>query len=162
MAKRVARKVPRAKAKKTNAPKSAAKSKVARRKPARSAAPKSEAPPPPARGGVVHWEVQAVDGAKQQAFYAELFGWKIDSNNPGNYGIVSAAGERSIGGGFANAGPGEPPRVTFYVGVPSIDETLAKVSALGGQATVPRTNLGMVIMAQFRDPEGNLIGLVEG
>jgi predicted enzyme related to lactoylglutathione lyase len=163
MAKRVARKIPRSNAKKKSAPKKAAKRKAARRKVARSAAPKAaEAPPAPARGGVVHWEVQAIDGAKQQAFYAELFGWKIDTNNPGSYGIVSAASERSIGGGFANVGPGEPPRVTFYVGVPSIDETLAKVSALGGQATMSRTNLGMVVMAQFRDPEGNIIGLVEG
>lgn len=161
MAKRVARKAKAAK-------KSVPAKKVGRAKPKtkapprRAAAKPGEAPRPAARGGVVHWELQSVDGTKQQAFYSELFGWHIDTNNPGSYGIVAAAGPGSIGGGFANAGPGEPARVTFYVGVPSIDEALAKVAALGGQTTLPRTNLGMVIMAQFRDLEGNLIGLVEG
>ena len=27
---------------------------------------------------------------------------------------------------------------------------------------MPRTDIGMIVMAQFRDPEGNIIGLVEG
>ena len=33
---------------------------------------------------------------------------------------------------------------------------------MGGQTLMPRTDIGMIIMAQFRDPEGNVIGLVEG
>jgi predicted enzyme related to lactoylglutathione lyase len=131
--------------------------------PRRRAAPApSRKPSPTGRGGVVHWEVQAKDEAMQRAFYAELFGWRIDADNPQHYGVVPAAGPGSIGGGFSQAGPGEPARVTFYVGVPSIEETLAKVVALGGQTTLGRTELGMVVMAQFRDLEGNLIGLVEG
>jgi predicted enzyme related to lactoylglutathione lyase len=144
------------------------KKKQARPTAKRRAASRSRAPKPAAaerraaRGGVVHWELQSVDSAKQQEFYSQLFGWAVDQNNPGGYGIVAAAGPGSIGGGFANAAPGDPPRVTFYVGVPSIDETLAKVVQMGGQATMQRTNLGMVVMAQFRDLEGNLIGLVEG
>jgi uncharacterized protein len=157
MAKRVARKAKSAK-------KTVPAKKVARARPParRAAAKRAEAPRPTARGGVVHWEVQSVDDAKQQAFYSALFGWHIDTNNPGSYGIVAAAGPGSIGGGFANAGPGGLPRVTFYVGVPNIDETLAKAAALGGQTTLARTSTGMVTLAQFRDPEGNLIGLVEG
>jgi predicted enzyme related to lactoylglutathione lyase len=108
----------------------------------------------------VHWEVQARDPAAQQRFFAEVFEWKIDANNPMNYGMVAAAGNGSIGGGIG--GMSDAPRATFYVQVPNIDAALAKVESLGGQTVMPRQDMGMVIMAQFRDPEGNVIGLVEG
>ena len=56
----------------------------------------------------------------------------------------------------------DAPRATFYVQVPSIADTLDKAATMGGQTLMPRTDIGMIIMAQFRDPEGNVIGLVEG
>ena len=161
MAKKAAKKLAKKakKALKKVAKKVIKKAAKAKRKPApaRAAAPK--APPGP---GVVHWEVQARDPAAQQRFFGDLFGWKVDASNPMGYGMVTAYGEKSIGGGIGASPAGELPRVIFYVGVPSIDEALAKVAALGGHPTMPRTNLGMVIMGQFLDPEGNLIGLVEG
>jgi len=114
----------------------------------------------PSKPAVVHWEVQARDAAKQQQFFGSLFGWKIDANNPMNYGMVSSGGKSAIDGGI---GPTEgEPRVTVYVQVPSIDDTLARAESLGAQTVMPRTDIGMVIMGQFRDPEGNLIGVIEG
>jgi predicted enzyme related to lactoylglutathione lyase len=148
----------RAKSETARKPAKAAKQ---RKAPAKRSSRRAATPAAP-RGGVVHWEIQSVDEAKQRAFYAALFGWKIDIDNEGGYGIVAAAGPGSIGGGFAAAPAAGGPRVMIYVGVPSIDEALARVVTLGGQPTMQRTDLGMVIMAAFRDPEGNLIGLVEG
>jgi predicted enzyme related to lactoylglutathione lyase len=118
------------------------------------------APPKPTGPSVVHWEVQARDPAAQQRFFAELFEWKIDASNPMSYGVVAAAGNGSIGGGIGAMS--DAPRATFYVQVPDINAALAKVESLGGQTVMPRQDMGMVIMAQFRDPEGNVIGLVEG
>ncbi len=157
-------------------PKAAKASKVARRTPAsrtrktavakRQAAPRRTAPAPepaPAKltgPGVVHWEIQARDAAAQQRFYGELFGWDVDAGNPMGYGMVKGAGGASIGGGIGSTM--DAPRATFYVWVPSIDAALEKAAALGGHAVMPRTDLGMVVMGQFRDPEGNVIGLVEG
>lgn len=132
----------------------------------RKAAPRPTAvaaEPAPAKltgPGVVHWEIQARDAAAQQRFYGELFGWNVDAGNPMGYGMVKGAGGASIGGGIASTM--DAPRATFYVWVPSIDAALEKAAALGGQAVMPRTDLGMVVMGQFRDPEGNVIGLVEG
>jgi len=110
--------------------------------------------------GVVHWEVQARDAAAQQRFYGELFGWAVDASNPMGYGMVKGAGGSSIGGGIGSTM--DAPRATFYVWVPSIAAALEKAVALGGHSVMPRTDLGMVVMGQFRDPEGNVIGLVEG
>jgi predicted enzyme related to lactoylglutathione lyase len=144
------------KAKPKSAPKKTAVKKAPTKKaPAKKAPAKKKAAPPP----VVHWEVQARDPQKQQAFFADLFGWTIDANNPMNYGMVAAAGRDSIGGGIG--GTEDEPRVTVYIQVPSIDDTLERVQSLGGQTVMPRTDIGMIVMGQFRDLEGNIIGLVE-
>jgi predicted enzyme related to lactoylglutathione lyase len=129
------------------------------------------APPPAAEPGppgppkltgpaVVHWEIQASDAAAQGRFFAELFSWDIDASYPDGYGVVTPAGVGSIGGGIAPSK--DHPRTTFYVQVPDINASLAKAESLGAQTVMPRTDVGMIIMAKFRDPEGNLIGLVEG
>ena len=109
---------------------------------------------------VVHFEVAGKDAAALQQFYASLFGWTIDANNPMNYGMVESGGKDAINGGI---GPtGDAPRVTVYIQVEDINETLAKAESLGARTLMPRTDIGMVIMAQFGDLEGNVIGLIEG
>jgi predicted enzyme related to lactoylglutathione lyase len=106
---------------------------------------------------VVHFEVEGKDGAKLQKFYSDLFDWKIDANNPMNYGLVVNEGE-GIGGGISG---GESPHVTFYVSVDDPAAYLKKAQALGGTVVMDVTEIpGMVTMAQFRDPEGNMIGII--
>lgn len=127
---------------------------------ARQAAAKRGAQKPSFGPGVVHWEIQSNDPAKQQQFYAELFGWAVNADNPMNYGMVPAAGDKSIGGGIGTTP--DAPRVTVYVGVPDINVALAKAESLGATTVLPRAEMEMVTMALFRDLEGNVIGLVEG
>jgi predicted enzyme related to lactoylglutathione lyase len=158
---------------KTSAKRSPAKSAkpAARRSTAPRAAKSATASSKGAAGGtpakkewlhppVVHWEIAAVDSDRQRAFFSDLFGWSIDANNPQNYGMVPSGGEGAIGGGIGPAMDGKP-YVAFYVEVPDIDAALAKAAALGASTIMPRTDVGMVILAQFRDPEGNLVGLIE-
>ena len=109
---------------------------------------------------VVHFEVTGKDGKKLQDFYAGAFGWKIDASNPMNYGIVDNAGE-GIGGGISG-GDGQSNQVTFYVSVDDPDAYLKKIESMGGKTIMPTTEIpGMVIFAQFADPEGNVVGLVK-
>jgi len=49
---------------------------------------------------VVHFEVTGKDGKKLQDFYSKAFGWKVNADNPMNYGIVDAA---DTGGGIGGA-----------------------------------------------------------
>src|SRR5258708_38572678 len=76
----------------------------------------------PAHPSVVHWEVQARDPARQQQFFSELFGWQVDANNPMNYGMVSASGKGSIGGGIGRTE--DAPRATVYVQGPGLNAAL--------------------------------------
>jgi len=110
---------------------------------------------------IVHFEIMGGEGTQLQDFYAKLFAWKIDANNPMQYGLV-APEEKSIGGGIGAADPSGKPYVTVYIGVDKIDPVLAHVEKLGGKTVLPRTVIpGMVIFAQFTDPAGNMVGLVE-
>jgi uncharacterized protein len=114
---------------------------------------------------VVHFEVIGKDGAKLQSYYSELFGWQIDADNPMSYGIVKGednpSSMGSIGGGIATAPDGYDGYVTFYVGVPDIEEALQKAESLGGTRVMgPEKVMDQVELGQFKDPEGHLIGLV--
>ena len=110
---------------------------------------------------VVHFEVLGKDGKQSQEFYANLFGWHIDANNPMSYGIVNTHAEGGINGGVASSD--STPRVTVYVQVDDINAYLQKVEGMGGKTVMPRTVIpDAVTMALFTDPDGNVIGLVEG
>jgi predicted enzyme related to lactoylglutathione lyase len=109
---------------------------------------------------VVHFEVTGKDGKKLQDFYAKTFGWQINADNPMNYGIVDNAGQ-GIGGGIS-AGDGGTNQVTFYIEVDDPQAYLNKAEAKGGKTVMPVTEIpGMVVLAQFADPEGNVVGLVK-
>ena len=107
---------------------------------------------------VVHFEILGKDGRKLQEYYSGLFGWKIDASNPMAYGLVEA-GQGGIGGGIS--GTDGPSGVCVYVAVPDLQAALDKAVALGGEVVTPVTTIpGMVTFAQFRDPQGNVMGLV--
>jgi predicted enzyme related to lactoylglutathione lyase len=110
---------------------------------------------------VVHFEILGKDGKKAQDFYASVFGWNIDANNPMSYGMVSAQDGHGIGGGVAAAQDGKP-AVTVYVEVADLEATLRKAESLGGKTIMPPMDVpGGPTLAQFADPDGNLIGLAK-
>jgi predicted enzyme related to lactoylglutathione lyase len=109
---------------------------------------------------VVHFEVVGKDGKKLQDFYSNLFGWKIDANNPMQYGLVEAQTEHGIGGGIGPTPEGSG-HVTFYVQVDNPQAYLDKAVSLGGKVVMPVSVIpGMVTMAQFADPEGHMVGII--
>jgi predicted enzyme related to lactoylglutathione lyase len=159
MASKKAKKKAKAAKPATKVARKVAAKKVPKKKAVARKAPAKRAPRGPAHQ-VIHWEIQSKVPERLHDFYRDVFSWSIDANNPMKYGMVSSGGEHGIDGGIGGT-PGEQSSVVVYVGVPDIDETLAKVHALGGRATMPRTDIGPVIMALFQDPEGNTFGLVE-
>lgn len=115
---------------------------------------------------VVHFEIGGKNAKKLQSFYAKQFGWKINANNPMKYGVVETGAppkRKGINGGVFEPPPGAPSQVvTVYIEVPNIAPVLASIEKAGGKTVMPRTPIpGMVTMAQFTDPAGNVIGLVE-
>jgi predicted enzyme related to lactoylglutathione lyase len=117
---------------------------------------------------VVHFEVVGKDGSRLQQYYSELFGWAMSADNPYNYGIVAREenlGRNGVGiGGGVGQGPeGYEGHVTFYVAVPDVEEALQKAERLGGRRVMgPEDIMGQITMGQFTDPEGHLVGVIQG
>jgi uncharacterized protein len=109
---------------------------------------------------VVHFEIQGQDPAVLHDFYRKAFGWTIDANNPMAYGLVNTGSELGIQGGIAT---GNGMRgVTVYLETEDVKGTLDKAVAAGAEVVMgPDTLPGIVELATFRDPEGNLIGLTK-
>jgi predicted enzyme related to lactoylglutathione lyase len=116
---------------------------------------------------VVWFEFGGRNGRELQQFYGDLFGWKIDANNPAEYGTVDTdAGGAGIPGGVWAAGDKAPADlgeyVTVFVGVPDLDSAVAKAEGLGAKTVVSRWDIpeGPTV-AYVRDPEGHMFGLIQ-
>jgi predicted enzyme related to lactoylglutathione lyase len=109
---------------------------------------------------VTWFEILGKDGAALQKFYADLFGWNIDAANPMNYGMTQGQ-DGGIGGGIAASQDGNS-MVTVYISVDDLQAALDKAKSLGGEIVMPPMDVpnGPKI-AQFKDPQGNLIGLMK-
>jgi predicted enzyme related to lactoylglutathione lyase len=117
---------------------------------------------------VVHFEIIGTDPAKLRIYYSELFGWEFKTGDaatdavsqPGNYGFVDGS---TAGGGInggVGGGEGYEGRVLFYVGVPNVEAALTKAESLGGRRRMgPEGTPGTLVVGQFTDPEGHLIGV---
>jgi hypothetical protein len=115
---------------------------------------------------VVHFEVSGEDPHKLRTYYSQLFDWEFDTESPvapsvsaaGNYGFLNA--ESGIPGGIGG-GPGFPSHAMFYVGVDDVEVALQNAERLGGTRVLgPDAHPnGKLVVAHFRDPGGNLIGL---
>jgi predicted enzyme related to lactoylglutathione lyase len=116
---------------------------------------------------VIHFEIMGKDGDKLKSFYGALFEWKIDSNNPQNYGVVDREGNVNaqgvgIGGGVGADPDGSPGHVTVYVEVPDVEAALAKAESLGGTRIMgPAKVTEEIEIGLFTDPEGHVIGLTK-
>ena len=116
---------------------------------------------------VVHFEIIGKDGEALKRYYAELFGWEIDSNNPMKYGTIQREGNLNpdgagIGGGISGGPEGYDGHVTFYVQVPDVEASLAQAESLGGKRTMgPDQVMEGLVIGLFTDPEGHTIGVLQ-
>ena len=112
---------------------------------------------------ILHFEIMGGQGDQLKNFYSELFGWKVDSDNPMNYGMIDTQSEsKGIAGGVGPNDDGSS-RVTVYASVDDMQATLDKAEKLGGKAIMPPTDVpGGPKIAMFTDPAGNVTGLFNG
>jgi len=99
---------------------------------------------------IVFFDIAGPDAAKLKSFYAGVFGWSIDDNNSIKTGALDGTLRQ------------DPPEKIIYLGVPDINAALENIKAAGGTVDMPRTVIpNVVILALFKDPAGNRMGLVE-
>jgi predicted enzyme related to lactoylglutathione lyase len=112
---------------------------------------------------VAFFEITSPDHERAQAFYRELFDWRVAADPAlDGYGLVdTGAGEHAVGGGIGpSTRPGEA-GVKIYIRVDDLDAYLDRAEKLGGTRVVPPTELpgDFGRFAIFTDPDGNPVGL---
>jgi uncharacterized protein len=113
-------------------------------------------------GDFTHIEIPADDTDRAQRFYRELFGWEIAAypGFEGYFGFTTPVGREGVGGAIGKRGETAPQQVRNYVAVDSIDETLPKVTELGGQVVEGKMEVpGQGWYAVLKDSEGNEFAL---
>jgi hypothetical protein len=110
---------------------------------------------------IVHWELMGADGDAQKAFYSAIFDWTF-TEIEGFDGYYMTAEQDKVTGAVGQGSEEMPVFQAVYFGVDDINAKLAEVEANGGVVTTPRTEIpGVVTFALFRDPAGNVVGVVE-
>ena len=113
---------------------------------------------------VYHFDIYADDPERATKFYSDVFGWEIKKwEGPMDYWMVTTGPEDQYGinGGISRRqDPAD--RTINTIGVPSLDDFVAKVTAGGGEIVAPKTAIpGVGWFALCRDSEGNKFGLME-
>jgi predicted enzyme related to lactoylglutathione lyase len=109
-------------------------------------------------GEMVHIEIPADDTEKARAFWGGLFGWEFQNfpSPQGEYHMVRIS--ESSGGAITNMEPGKQGTRTYFA-VDDINDGVARVKELGGEAgdAMPVPQMGWFSVC--RDPHGNDFGL---
>ncbi len=117
---------------------------------------------------VVHFEIPADDVVRAKKFYAEIFGWSMQDIAEMNYTLVNSvevdesqvpSEPGAINGGIFVRQP-EMPHPQIFINVDDIEAALEKIKARGGEVVRGKVPVGdMGFVANFKDPEGNVLGL---
>lgn len=114
-----------------------------------------------AHGDITHIDIPVSDMERAKGFYSGLFGWQIEAY-PGFEDYPMWRAPNGISGGGLAPRDEKLTQPRSYVEVDSIDDTLAKVTELGGEVTMAKAAIDENSWwATFRDPDGNDVGLYE-
>lgn len=111
-------------------------------------------------GKICYVEIPARDVEESRAFYEAVFGWRSRRRADGSLAFDDGVGQVS---GTWSKGR-EPMRevgLLLYVMMDSVEETLGRVTAAGGEIVQPIGGDLPEITARIRDPAGNVIGLYQ-
>jgi uncharacterized protein len=114
-------------------------------------------------GDYNHIEIPADDTQRARRFYEGLFGWTFTDTEFGDYALYTTpSGEAGVGGGLGKRGESAPMATRNYVGVDSIDDSVARAVELGGRVIQGKDEIpGVGWWAVIADTEGNELGLFE-
>jgi predicted enzyme related to lactoylglutathione lyase len=111
----------------------------------------------------MHFEVGADDPERATKFYGDVFGWEIQKwDGPQDYWLITTGeeGTPGIDGAIMRREAGMS--VVNTIGVPSVDEYTAKITASGGTVARPKMAIpGVGYFAYCQDTEGNTFGIMQ-
>ena len=110
--------------------------------------------PHPARGQIGYLQLPAVDTGASAAFYADVFGWSVDSGS-GGFTAPGMIGQLTTERPVAAGGP------VVWICVDDLFPTLLRVADRGGRVRGrPKLDGGERWLVEVDDPAGNRVGIV--
>lgn len=113
-----------------------------------------------ANGKICYIEIPATDIQISAQFYKQVFGWQLRERGDGATAFDDTIGEVS-GTWVLGRPPATEPGLLIYIMVDSVAKTVDSVVANGGEIAQPLSPDSPEIIARFRDPAGNIIGLYQ-
>ncbi len=111
---------------------------------------------------IIHTEIYASDHEKLSAWYAKVFGWKVQSFPEMNYSTGSTSGEDAGGVGFNDAKNGMlPGQIVPYLYSADIEGDMHKLAENGAEVNEIMEIPTVGKMLHFKDPDGNLLALLQ-
>lgn len=111
----------------------------------------------------IHLEIVADDPGKSADFFTKVFDWKVQRwDGDEEYWLVQTGeGEPGIDGAIMRRQERWQYPVAV-IGVPSVDDYLARIEEAGGKLISPKNEIpGVGFAAYFEDPAGNYFGIFE-
>jgi uncharacterized protein len=109
-------------------------------------------------GAITYLHMPATDVRQAAAFYREVFGWRINNPDSDRPSFDTPNGHLS-GAWVSDHLTATESGLQPYIYVDDADDTLARILAHGGEIVTSPFPEGLLTVATFRDPAGNLLGL---
>ena len=111
-------------------------------------------------GKICYIELPATDAQKSADFYREIFGWNIRTRGDGAISFDDTIGE--VSGAFDPDKKAVPhPGFIVSIMVDDIRATIDRITAFGCEMVNPLGFHPTELIAHFRDPGGNVLGLYQ-
>jgi uncharacterized protein len=118
-------------------------------------------PPTLEPGKICYVQIPASDLARSVEFYETVFSWNIRRRGDGEVAFDDTVNEVS-GAWVTGRPPSAEPGLLIYVLVESVERTLERIVAAGGEVvTPPKLHGEGEAFATFRDPAGNVLGIFQ-
>jgi predicted enzyme related to lactoylglutathione lyase len=109
-------------------------------------------------GALYYVEMPARDIAESAAFYRDVFGWTVRTRGDGATAFDDGVGAVS-GVWTADRDPADDPGFRLIVSVADAVASSTRIEAAGGTMVTTADPTAVDIVAYFRDPAGNLLGI---
>src|SRR6202521_484474 len=109
-------------------------------------------------GKICYVEIPATDVRRSAQFYKRAFGWQIRQRGDGSTAFDDTVNEVS-GTWVLGRPPADKPGLMVYIMVASAAAAVDAVVSAGGEIVQPVDPHGSEVVATFRDPAGNVIGI---
>jgi len=112
----------------------------------------------------IHFEIPANDPKKIMAFFTKVFGWNFQKwEGPVDYWLAMTGPKEQPGidgGILVKRDPAQP--MVNTMDVVDLDACVKTIEANGGSICVPKMPVpGVGWLAYFKDPEGNIHGIMQ-